>query len=106
MATRKTLRTTLLGVGLIAAALVVDGWLPIGLAVKDAHAVIGRPMTPGSVAGVARRTTRRTIRRSAIYAASLPRGCSTVVIEGTSLYSCGGTYYQATGGQYVVVYVD
>lgn len=106
MATKKTLRTTLLGVGLVAAALVVDGWLPIGLAGKDAHAVVGRPMTPGSVAGVARRTTRRTIRRSAIYVASLPAACSTVVIEGTSLYSCGGTYYQSSGGQYVVVYVD
>lgn len=106
MATKKTLRTTLLGVGLVAAALVVDGWLPIGLALKDAHAVVGRPMTPGSVAGVARRTTRRTIRRSAIYVASLPAACSTVVIEGISLYSCGGTYYQSSGGQYVVVHVD
>jgi len=106
MIEKKTLRTAVLGVGLVAAALVVDGWLPIGLAVKDAHAVVGRPMTPGSVAGVARRTTRRTIRRSTIYVASLPAACTTVVIEGASLYSCGGTYYQASGGQYVVVYVD
>jgi hypothetical protein len=31
--------------------------------VSQAEARIGRPATPGSVAGVARRTTRRTIRR-------------------------------------------
>jgi hypothetical protein len=29
------------------------------LAADQAHAVIGRPLTPGSVAGVARRTARR-----------------------------------------------
>jgi hypothetical protein len=29
--------------------------------IQDAHAVVGAPMTPGSVAGVARRTTRRTV---------------------------------------------
>jgi hypothetical protein len=46
------------------------------------------------------------IRRSTIYVASLPPACSTVVIEGASLYSCGGAYYQASGTQYVVVYVE
>jgi hypothetical protein len=106
MSRQHPLRSVGLGVGLIAAALLVDGWLPIGVFVGEAQAVVGRPMTPASVAGVARRTTRRTIRRSAIYASTLPRGCSTVLIEGTSLYSCGGTYYQASGSQYVVVYVD
>ena len=106
MKRRNPLSSVAMGLGLIAAALVVDGWLPIGLIVGEAQAVIGRPMTPGSVAGVARRTTRRTIRRSAIYASTLPAACSTVVIDGTSLYSCGGTYYQSSGSQYVVVYVD
>jgi hypothetical protein len=106
MATRHNLRSIALGVGLIAAALVVDGWLPIGVLVGEAQAVVGRPMTPGSVAGVARRTTRRTIRRTAVYASTLPRGCTTVIIEGTSLYRCGGTYYQSSGSQYVVVNVD
>jgi hypothetical protein len=33
-------------------------------------------------------------------------GCSTVIIEGVSLYSCGGTYYEPYGDQYVVVYVE
>jgi hypothetical protein len=31
--------------------------------VDSAQAVVGRPATPGSVAGVARRTTRRAVRR-------------------------------------------
>jgi hypothetical protein len=71
-----------------------------------AHAVVGRPATPASVAGVARRTTRRTIYRTSMYVASLPPSCTVVVIEGTSLHQCGGTYYQASGSQYVVVKVD
>jgi hypothetical protein len=106
MKKRRPINSILLGTGLIAAALLVDGWLPIGIAIKDAQAVVGRPMTPASVAGVARRTTRRTFRRSTIYASTLPAGCRTVIIDGTSLYSCGGSYYQSYGGQYVVVYVD
>jgi hypothetical protein len=77
-----------------------------GKLMQPAAAVVGRPATPVSVAGVTRRTTRRVIRRSTIYVASLPGSCSTVIIEGTSLYSCGGTYYQPYGNQYVVVYVD
>ena len=31
---------------------------------------------------------------------------SVVVIEGTSLHMCGGTYYQPYGNQYVVVNVN
>ena len=106
MTVTKKLRTYAMGSGLIAAALVVDGWLPVGFAIKDAEARVGRPLTPVSVAGVARRTTRRTIRRSTIYASTLPRGCSTVIIDGTSLHSCAGTYYQTSGSRYVVVHVD
>jgi hypothetical protein len=34
-----------------------------GTVVSQAEAVVGRPATPGSVAGVARRTTRRAVRR-------------------------------------------
>jgi hypothetical protein len=33
--------------------------------ISEAHAVVGRPLTPVSVAGVARRTARRTVRRCA-----------------------------------------
>jgi hypothetical protein len=103
MKTRRPLPTILLGLGLITAALIVDGWLPIGFAIKEAQAVVGRPMTPASVAGVARRTTRRTIRRTSVYTSTLPAGCRSVYIDGASLYHCGGTYYQPYSGRYVVV---
>ncbi len=33
----------------------------------DILAVVGRPLTPMSVAGVARRTSRRTVRRNVYY---------------------------------------
>ena len=74
--------------------------------VKEAAAVVGRPLTPVSAAGVARRTTRRVILRTTIYVASLPPKCTVVVIEGTTLQQCSGTYYQPSGTQYVVVHVD
>jgi hypothetical protein len=102
----KTLiRSTALCAGILF-GMVIDAALNQGLLIKDAIAVVGRPLTPVSVAGVARRTTRRVIRRTAIYAPVLPAGCTTVVIEGTTLHSCGGTYYQASGTQYVVVNVE
>ncbi len=91
---------------LIATGFILDGWCPGGLVSSEVQARVGRPATPGSVAGVSRRTRRRTIRRSTVYVATLPRGCTTVVIEGTTLQQCGGTYYQTHGTQYVVVYVD
>ena len=106
MTARVKLRTILMGCSLVMTGLVADGFFPGGLVISDAQARFGRPMTPVSVAGVARRTTRRTIRRTSIYAATLPRGCTTVVIEGTTLQQCGGTYYQPYGSQYVVVNVD
>lgn len=93
------------------ALLVTDGaftgtalpWLsPVG----EAQARVGRPLTPGSVAGVARRTTRRTIRRSTVYVAALPAGCVRTSVNGTVVWRCGGTYYQPYGGRYVVVYID
>ena len=86
----------------MAAEAILDG----GLVISKAHAVIGRPLTPMSYAGVARRTTRRAIYATSVYVATLPRGCTTVVIEGTALHQCGATYYQASGGRYVVVRVD
>jgi hypothetical protein len=91
---------------LVATGLIVDVWSPVNLVNSEVEARVGRPATPGSVAGVARRTTRRSIRRSTIYIASLPRGCTTIIIEGTTLQQCGGTYYQTHGTQYVQVYVD
>jgi hypothetical protein len=66
--------------------------------VREAQAVIGRPGTPGSVAGVRRRTRRRTRRRVAVaygtrvYA--LPVGYQTVVVTGTTYYIYDGVYYK------------
>ena len=74
--------------------------------ISSAEARVGRPLTPVSVAGVARRTTRRMIRRTSIYVATLPPACTTVVIEGITVQQCGGKYYQASGTQYVVVTVE
>jgi hypothetical protein len=68
-----------------------------------AEARVGRPLTPVSVAGVARRTTRRVIRRGA-YLAAIPPGCPYGVYYGYNLYYCGGTYYQPSGSGYVIVY--
>lgn len=70
---------------------------------KPAEARIGRPLSPRSVAGVARRTTRRAIRRGAYYNA-LPRTCVATTVYGYSVWDCGGTYYQSSGGGYVIVY--
>lgn len=83
-----------------------DSFSNTGFIVKDAEARIGRPLTPGSVAGVSRRTTRRVIRRSTMYVAALPVGYTTVVVSGTTLYKSGNTYYQVDGNQYVVVTVN
>ena len=95
-----------IGTSLAVSGLVMDVPLNSGFFISDAEARIGRPMTPVSVAGVARRTTRRTIRRTSVYAATLPRGCTTVYIEGTTLHHCGSTYYQPYNNQYVVVNVN
>jgi len=79
---------------------------PIGVFMPDAHAIVGRPRTPVSYAGVARRTARRVVYRTTVYVATLPRGCTTVIIDGATIYQCGSTYYQVSGSQYVVVNVN
>ncbi|RUX33083.1 hypothetical protein EOA23_08345 [Mesorhizobium sp. M2A.F.Ca.ET.042.01.1.1] len=83
----------------------IEALTPFAPFVGDAQARVGRPLTPGSVAGVARRTTRRTIRRSTIYVTRLPAACLRTSVNGTVLWHCGSTYYQAYGGRYVVVHV-
>ena len=41
-----------------------EGGVTLSFCPESAQAVIGRPATPRSVAGAARRTTRRAVRRS------------------------------------------
>jgi len=83
----------------------------------DAWAIIGRPLTPLSYAGVARRTTRRAVYAGAAatgavvggaaYAGAaaltaLPGGC----IRTGPYYSCGGVNYQPAYNGPDVVYVE
>lgn len=56
----KALVATLAGSLLYLAAITPEAPASLSL-VSVAHAVVGAPLTPGSVAGVARRTTRRVI---------------------------------------------
>jgi hypothetical protein len=44
-----------------------DASTGIGIKIDTAEARVGRPLTPGSVAGVARRTRRRAYRRGYYY---------------------------------------
>jgi hypothetical protein len=73
--------------------------------VGEAQARIGHPLTPGSVAGVSRRTTRRTIHRTTVYVTRLPTACVKTSVGATVLWRCGGAYYQPYHGRYVVVHV-
>ena len=79
------------------------GSLGLFSVIPKAEARVGRPLTPVSVAGTARRTTRRVIRRGA-YIGAIPAGCPYGAYDGDNLYYCGGTYYQKSGGGYVIVY--
>jgi hypothetical protein len=67
---KRTLKPLVLGsalAALFAADLAPDA--PLGFRfVGDAHALIGRPLTPVSYAGVARRTTRRVVATEATVA--------------------------------------
>jgi len=98
MERRKLLRSVAtLAVGVIA--------LPLAGLVE---ARVGRPATPGSVAGVRRRTRRRTRRRvyrhMTLY--SLPYGCgATRVRGGVSYYYCGGIWYRPAYQGTTVIYI-
>jgi hypothetical protein len=107
---RKLMRSRiLLGVLVGVMGLVADNepfeWVN-GNFVSQAEAIVGRPATARSIAGVARRTTRRVIRRTNVYIQTLPAGCSTVIVDNVTVYSCGGVYYQPYQNQYVVVVID
>jgi hypothetical protein len=55
----------------------------VSLSIDRAQARVGRPLTPVSVAGVARRTTRRAVvGGAAVGAAVAAPGCVRVVVNG------------------------
>ena len=103
---RSTVLVLALGCAMVASEFLPGGINGFGLPVHEAQAIVGRPLTPVSVAGVARRTTRRMIVMTSIYVPAPPPHSTVVVIEGTTLYQSGTTYYQASGSQYVVVTVQ
>lgn len=86
---------------LLSAAAVALGGMAVGGSwilggSSQAWAVVGRPATPVSYAGVARRTSRRTVRRTA--AATYPSGTVTALPSGCvrvgGNYRCGSAYYR------------
>lgn len=93
------------GIGLALLAADVTDIAPVSAFVGKAEARVGQPWTPASGAGVARRTTRRVVRRSTIFVATLPPACVRTSIDGITVWRCGGTYYQPYRGRYVVVTV-
>lgn len=108
MKSKFSLRSALIFAVALATFVEVD---PVSLATgnsvsSEAMAKVGRPHTPRSVAGVARRTARRTVRRTSVYVARLPAGCAKVSVNGASYWHCGATYYQHTGTKYVVVHIN
>ena len=103
---RATVFLLALGCTVAGGELLPDGITDGGFLVKEAQAIVGRPLTPVSYAGVARRTTRRVIVATSVYVPAPPPTATVVVIEGTTLYQSGTTYYQKSGNQYVVVNVQ
>ena len=80
----------------------------VSLPAVVAEARVGNPASPGSVAGVRRRTRRRTRRRVVVGMTllSLPSsGCSPVVRGSVTYQSCGGVLYQPVQQGAEVVYV-
>jgi hypothetical protein len=59
---------TVMGAAVLSAAPISVNWSPekhLSVSLDKAHAVVGRPATAGSVAGVHRRHTRRAVRHCA-----------------------------------------
>lgn len=101
----------LVAIAALALAGELTGTSPLLLGGGDAHAVIGRPLTPLSYAGVARRTTRRAVYAGAVagpapvvaaapvvpaagVVTALPGGCARADAAGGVYYQCGADRYQ------------
>lgn len=113
------------GLGLCALAMTFLDFTGIPV-VSNAEAIVGRPATPLSYAGVARRTTYRAatvavastpttvVVASAPATATLavgsvvtvlPPGCETAVIGDVTYQKCGNVYYQAAYQGNNLVYI-
>ena len=93
---------------LAATTLLTPGWSDkggISLSIESAQAVIGRPLTPLSAAGVARRQHRRSAHGTGVVGAGLAGAAAigTAAAIGGSPYSTGyyaGSSYDANAGYY------
>jgi hypothetical protein len=88
MRTTSIKRTLLATATLAFGTLASINWSPRegpSIALDSAQARVGRPLTPVSVAGVARRTTRRAVVGGAAVGAAAA-GCVRVLVNGT--YVC------------------
>jgi hypothetical protein len=83
---------------------VVAAIVLVGFAAGEASAIIGRPLTPMSYAGVARRTARHSAYAGTAMGPYYPTGCTTVVSAGVAYRSCGGTMYRPYYNGATVVY--
>jgi hypothetical protein len=112
-------RALLVGVAALLAVGSLTGTGPLMLGNGEAEAVIGRPLTPMSYAGVARRTTRRAayagayahpayvapVVTSSTIVTTLPTGCAQVATGGGGVtYQCGGATYAPSYNGTTVVY--
>ena len=83
---RMLLVVAVLGVG-ISASIDLSQSDGLALSIQSAEARVGRPLTPVSVAGVARRTTRRAVvGGAAVGAAAAGTACVRVLVNGA--YVC------------------
>lgn len=84
-----SIRHALLAIATLAFGILASiNWPPgagPSIAVESAQARVGRPLTPVSVAGVARRSTRRAVVGGAAVGAAAT-GCVRVLVNGT--YVC------------------
>jgi hypothetical protein len=82
-------KQTLLATATVAFGMLASiNWLPdqgLSVAIESAQARVGRPLTPVSVAGVARRQTRRAVVGTAAVGAAAA-GCHRVLVNG--VYVC------------------
>jgi hypothetical protein len=78
------------------AAVLSFGWSEqrgVSLSVENAQARVGRPLTPVSVAGVARRHTRRAVYGAGVVGAGAAAVGTAAAIGATSPYYTGAGYY-------------
>jgi hypothetical protein len=93
---KHTRKTALAASAFTCAALLSFGWSEQGgvsLSIESAQARVGRPLTPVSVAGVARRHTRRAVYGAGVVGAGAAAVGTATAIGATSPYYTGAGYY-------------